>query len=200
VHISTDYVFDGEACVPYTEDAPPNPRSVYGKSKRLGELNVMGLTNRHFILRIQGLYGRHGKNFVKTMLSLAKTQPALKVVDDQFGGPTYTRDVAAAICAMIKTEAYGVYHVSNMSRVYDVSDVSGMSRVSYVSWCQFAKDIMEIAGIDIPVVPCSSGEFPRPAKRPGFSVLDNTYFHARGFAPLRHYKDALRDYLKEELQ
>jgi dTDP-4-dehydrorhamnose reductase len=183
VHISTDYVFDGEANTPYTEDVTPNPQSIYGKSKRLGELNVMGLTHRHFILRIQWLYGKHGKNFVKTMLSLAKSNPVLTVVDDQFGTPTYTRDVAAAISALIKTEAYGVYHVSN---------------VSCVSWYQFAKDIMELAGIDIPVVPCTTAEFPRPAKRPKFSVLDNTYFRARGFEPLRHYKDALRDYLKEE--
>jgi dTDP-4-dehydrorhamnose reductase len=190
VHISTDYVFDGEASVPYTEDAPTNPQSVYGKSKRLGELNVVGLTNRHFILRIQGLYGRHGKNFVKTMLSLAKTNPALKVVDDQFGGSTYTKDLAEAVAALIKTEAYGTYHVSNMCDLPDGS---------YCSWHRFAEDIMELAGIHIPVTPCSSAEFPRPAKRPRFSVLDNTYFRARGFKPLRHYKEALRDYLKEEL-
>jgi len=185
VHISTDYVFDGEAHVPYTEGDTPNPTSIYGKSKRLGEMNVMNLTNRYFILRIQWLYGRHGKNFVKTMLSLAKSQPALNVVNDQLGCPTYTRDVAGAIAEMIKTEAYGVYHVSNGS---------------YCSWYQFAKDIFEIADIDMQVNPCTTESFPRPAKRPGFSVLDNTYFAASGFTPLRHYKEALRDYLKEELR
>ena len=185
VHISTDYVFDGKSQVPYTECDTPNPTSVYGKSKRIGEMNVMTLTNRCFILRVQWLFGKHGNNFVKTMLSLAKSKPSLTVVNDQFGAPTYTRDLAEAIGAMIKTEAYGLYHVSN---------------TSYCSWHRFAADIMEIAGIDIPVHPCSSEEFPRPAKRPKFSVLDNTYYQARGFVPLRHYKEALRDYLKEELQ
>jgi len=200
VHVSTDYVFDGEARIPYTEDAPTHPQTVYGKSKRLGELNVMGLTNRYFILRTQWLFGKHGKNFVKTMLSLAKTQPELRVVGDQFGAPTYVRDLAAAICALIKTEAYGVYHVSNGSRMSDVSDVSGQVDAPYCSWYRFATDILNMAGVDVPVVPCSTADFPRPARRPHFSVLDNTYFQARGFEPLRHYREALRDYLKEELR
>jgi dTDP-4-dehydrorhamnose reductase len=191
VHISTDYVFDGESLVPYTEGAPANPQTVYGKSKRLGELNVMGLTNRYFILRTQWLYGKYGKNFVKTMLSMAKGRPGLKVVNDQFGAPTYTRDVAEAICGLIRTEAYGVYHVSNASDV---------PTGKYCSWHRFAADIMEMAGLDVPVVPCTTAEFPRPAPRPKFSVLDNTYYRARGFVPLRHYKDALREYLTEELR
>ena len=166
------------------EQDQPNPTGIYGKSKRLGEINVMNLTHRFFILRIQWLYGTHGKNFVKTMLSLAKSQPSLKVVNDQFGSPTYTRDVAAAINEMIQTNAYGIYHVSN----------SG-----FCSWYQFTKDILEVAGINTPINPCTTEEFPRPAKRPAFSVLDNTYFQASGFTPLRNYKEAMRDYLKEEL-
>lgn len=188
VHISTDYVFDGESQVPYVECDSPNPTSIYGKSKRLGEMNVMGLTHRYFILRTQWLYGKHGKNFVKTMLSLAENHSSLKVVNDQFGAPTYTRDLAEAIATIITTESYGVFHVSNASHS------------SYCSWYQFTVDIMEIAGIDIPIIPCSSDDFPRPAKRPKFSVLDNTYFKACGFTPLRHYKEALRAYLEEELQ
>ena len=184
VHISTDYVFDGESLVPYSETDNPNPSTVYGKSKRLGEMNVMTLTNRFIILRVQWLYGKNGKNFVKTMLSLAKSQPALKVVNDQFGAPTYTRDLAAAIGELINSGLYGLFHVSNGG---------------FCSWHQFAVDILETAGIAVPVNPCSTEDFPRPAKRPKFSVLDNTYFHACGFTPLRHYKEALRDYLKEEL-
>jgi dTDP-4-dehydrorhamnose reductase len=133
-------------------------------------------------MRIQWLFGKNGKNFVKTMLSLAKNNPSLKVVNDQFGSPTYTRDVAAAIGALIKTEAYGLYHVTN---------------AGHCSWHRFAQDIMEIAGLSTPVIPCATAEFPRPAQRPAFSVLDNTYFQACGFEPLRHYKEALREYLKE---
>lgn len=184
VHISTDYVFDGETSIPYTESDTPNPASIYGKSKHLGEMNVMRLTNRYFILRIQWLFGTHGKNFVKTMLALANSRPELMVVDDQFGSPTYTRDVATAVSELLASEAYGVYHVSN---------------ASHCTWYQLTKEILDIAGISTPVTPCSTENFPRPAKRPGFSVLDNTYFVASGFTPLRHYKEALRAYLEEEL-
>ena len=183
VHISTDYIFDGETNRSYLEEDFPNPQSVYGKSKYFGEQNVKALTNKYFILRTQWLYGVGGKNFVKTMLNLAKNSLSLKVVNDQFGSPTYTADLAEVICRLIKTSAYGTYHVTN----------SG-----YCTWFQFTKDIMELAGIAIEINPCATEEFPRPAKRPKFSVLENLNLRLCGFREMRHYKDALKYYLKEE--
>ena len=188
LHISTDYVFDGETNKPYIEGDVTNPQSVYGKSKLFGEENVKNFTNKYFIVRTQWLYGKNGKNFVKTMLSLAENNSSLTVVNDQFGSPTYTKDLCEVICEIIKTKAFGIYHVTN----------SGIC-----SWFEFTKCIMELAGtgtgVNIQVNPCKTEEFPRPAKRPKFSPLDNFNLKLCGFKQLRHFSEALKDYLKEIL-
>jgi len=182
VYIGSDYIFDGETNKPYVEGDIVNPLNVYGKSKLFGEENVKKHTNKYFILRTQWLYGKHGKNFVKTMLLQAEQGSVLTVVNDQFGSPTYTKDLANTICEIIKTSSYGTYHVTN----------SGIC-----SWYEFAKCIMKLAKIDIDVKPCTSEEFPRPAKRPKYSPLENLNLRLCNFKTLRHYEDALKEYLDE---
>jgi len=182
IYIGSDYIFDGENHKPYMEGDNINPLNVYGKSKFFGEENIKSLTNKYFILRTQWLYGKHGENFVKTILSLAEKGSALTVVNDQFGSPTYTKDLANTICEIIKTSSYGTYHVTN----------SGIC-----SWFEFAKCIMKLAKIEIEVKPCTSEEFPRPAKRPKYSPLENLNIRLCNFKELRHYEDALKEYLAE---
>ncbi len=184
VHISTDYVFDGNKGEAYLEGDFVNPLSVYGKSKLDGENHVKSLMNKYFIVRTQWLYGVHGKNFVKTMINLSKERTELMVVNDQFGSPTHTLDLCHAISELINTKEYGTYHITN----------SGI-----VSWFQFTKDIMELIGkSDITVKPCTTAEFPRPAKRPAYSPLKNYNWELCGFKPLRDYKEALSEYLELE--
>jgi len=182
LHIGTDYIFDGKTNKPYLEGDLAYPLSIYGKSKLFGEENIKNHTNKYFILRTQWLYGKYGKNFVKTMLSLAEKGNVLKVVNDQFGSPTYTKDFASTICEIIETSSYGTYHVTN----------SGIC-----SWYEFAKCIMKLAKLDIEVKPCTTEEFPRPAKRPKYSPLENLNLRLCNFKILRHYEDALKEYLDE---
>ncbi|MDR0454664.1 MAG: dTDP-4-dehydrorhamnose reductase [Deferribacteraceae bacterium] len=184
LHISTDYIFDGETDKPYLEGDFANPQSIYGKSKFSGEENIRSLTNKYFILRTQWLYGKHGKNFVKTMLSLAEKNSVLTVVNDQFGSPTYTKDLSDVICEIIKTHSYGTYHVTN----------SGIC-----SWYEFTKCIMKLAKIDIEVKSCTTKEFPRPAKRPKYAPLENFNLRLCNFKALRHFEEALKEYLNETL-
>ncbi|RTE08150.1 dTDP-4-dehydrorhamnose reductase [Paenibacillus whitsoniae] len=181
-YISTDYVFDGTATQAYREDDETNPQSVYGKSKRAGELHVRSLSSRAFIVRTSWVYGRYGGNFVKTMLSLAKTRDSLKVVHDQFGSPTYTLDLALFLEQLIQTEKYGTYHASN----------SGVC-----TWYEFACAIFEESGIGIRVEPCTTEEFPRPAPRPKYSVMEHGAILANGFEDMRPWRDGLRAFLNE---
>lgn len=182
VHISTDYIFDGMATTPYKEWDKPNPQSIYGKSKLLGEQYVRQLCTRHYIIRTSWLFGENGKNFVATMLRLAKERDEIGVVNDQTGSPTYTKDLAKAISEIIQQPAYGTYHITN----------SGTC-----TWYQFAREIFRQAGIDkVRVKPIITEEINRPAPRPRYSVLDNYLWRLQGMRPLRHYKDALGDYLK----
>lgn len=182
LHISTDYVFDGETDKPYQEDDITNPLCIYGKSKLMGEDLIKSLSNKHYILRTQWLYGKNGNNFAKTMLKLAGGSPSIKVVNDQFGSPTYTRDLCTVIEQVIKTENYGTYHITN----------SGVT-----SWYEFAKTIFALSNIEVDLKPCTTEEFPRPAHRPKFSKLNNYFWRINGFSELRNYKEALKDYLKE---
>ncbi len=182
VHISTDYVFDGMSTVPYKESDIPNPQSVYGKSKLSGEQHVRELYSKHYIIRTSWLYGEHGKNFVATMLRLAQERDELGVVDDQTGSPTYTLDLARAIAELITEPAYGTYHITN----------SGTC-----TWYEFTLEIFRKAGIGgVRVNPITTEEINRPAPRPRNSVLDNYNWRMQGHHPLRHYKEALADYLK----
>lgn len=183
VYISTDYVFDGRAITPYREDDRPNPLSVYGRTKLAGEEFVSSLSSRHFIVRTSWVFGKYGSNFVKTMLKLAEERDSVKVVNDQIGSPTYTLDLAGFLFDLVKTGHYGVYHASNTGAC---------------SWYEFAKAIFAEKGLDVRVEPCSTAEFPRPAMRPAYSVLDHGAIRANGFEPLRPWREALRHYLAEQ--
>lgn len=156
VHFSTDYIFDGAKGLPYGEDDPATPLSIYGASKWEGECLVRKHLEDYLLIRTQWLYGEGGNHFVKTILRLAETQDVLKVVDDQVGSPTWTEDLAEATLALIEREATGTYHLVNDG---------------YCSWYQFASRIIEEAGLPTKVIPCTTAEFPRPAKRPAYSVL-----------------------------
>jgi len=183
VQVSTDYVFDGTVSSPKIESDPINPRSVYGKSKALGEILVKEINPRHFIVRTAWLYGE-GNNFVRTMLKLAKEKDEVKVVNDQFGSPTSTKDLARCIIKLINTESYGTYH--------------GTCEGS-CSWNQFAKKIFEIKGINIKVSDITTEELNRPAERPKYSVLDNFMLRLIGINEFRSWEEALIDYLKGEV-
>jgi dTDP-4-dehydrorhamnose reductase len=181
VYICTDYVFDGTKGSSYYEYDQTNPLSVYGKTKYLGEVYIRDILNKFYIVRTAWLYGFHGPNFVTTMLNLAKTKDSISVVNDQIGSPTYTLDLAKAIAELIKKPAYGIYHITN----------SGSC-----SWYEYAKEIFKIAGIAIDLKPVSTEEYPQPAPRPKYSVLENYNWKMEGFKEIRNYKEALKDYMK----
>ena len=180
VHISTDYVFNGDNTKPWEENDKTGPISVYGKTKLQGELAIKKTFNNFFIIRTAWLYGINGNCFPKTMLDLSKNHKEISVVNDQVGSPTYTNDLAIAISQLIKTDYYGTYHVTN----------SGSC-----SWYEFAKLIFELSKIDVEVKPVTTSEFPRPAPRPKYSVLSNNMWKNNGFEPLRDYKIAIEEYL-----
>lgn len=182
LYISTDYVFDGEKGDGYLEFDEPNPLNFYGKTKYLGEVSVRELSERFYIVRTSWLFGRNGRNFVGTMVELAERGHEISVVDDQYGSPTYTRDLAASIGNLLERPAYGVYHLTNSGQC---------------SWYEFAIDIFNELGMEVCLKPVKSHEFPRPARRPSFSVLRNYNWSMEGFKPLRNYRDALRDYIKD---
>lgn len=168
VHFSTDYVFDGSK-EEYTESDTTNPINVYGQSKLMGEQEIIKNTNNYRIIRTSWLFGENGNNFVDTMLRLSKEMETVKVVNDQLGKPTYTKDLAEKTREIINLSP-GIYHVTNEGNC---------------TWYEFASAIIDNA------IPCSSAEFPTKAKRPTYSVLANTKF-----APMRHWMDALVEYLK----
>ena len=173
VYISTDYVFDGEKSSPYTPTDKPNPINKYGLSKLKGEEALMSCSPKFYILRTSWLYGHHGDNFVEKMISL-KNKEELKVVDDQIGSPTWTVDLVDAILDLIEEEPpYGIYHISGGGQT---------------SWHGFAKEIFSQLGENVNLIPCTTEEFKRPAKRPLYSVLDNDDC-------CRDWKLALKDYL-----
>lgn len=188
VHISTDYVFGLESGVntPRRESDLPGPQGVYAASKLLGEYFVRSLCPQHFVIRTCGLYGQAATkakgNFVLTMLRLAKEKPQLKVVADQRCVPSYTRDVAEAIAALVQTDAYGLYHATN----------SGES-----SWFEVAREAVRLAGLTTPILPITTAEFGAPAARPEYSVLDCSKITGVTGLPLRPWKDALAAYLHE---
>jgi dTDP-4-dehydrorhamnose reductase len=189
VHFSTDYVFglDDSRTIPYSETDAPGPLSVYGLSKLAGEYAVRAHCPRHFVIRTCGLYGVWGSggkggNFVETMLRVAGQGKPLRVVNDQICTPTYTVDLAGAAIALLQTEHYGLYHLTN----------SGSC-----SWYQFAQAIFEMEGVKAEVIAIPSSEYPTAARRPGNSVLVSAACKSLSFGPMRTWKDALADYLLE---
>lgn len=160
VYISTDYVFDGEKGSPYNVSDLTNPINIYGASKLAGELAVKKYNRNSYIVRTSWLYGKHGKNFVDTMISLSLKNKELKVVSDQFGCPTWTVSLSNAIVDLIfYKKPYGIYHACG---------------ANYTTWANFAEKIFEIMNIDTKVIPVSTDEFPRAAKRPKFSAMNNS--------------------------
>lgn len=191
VHISTDYVFGGEKdhpITPYTEFDLPIPPNVYGQSKLAGENLVTHLCLKHFIARTSGLFGvagasGKGGNFVETVLRLAKERDELRVVNDQVFSPTYTKDLAKKIAQLITTEYYGIFHITNRGAC---------------SWYEFAKEILRLAGLNTPVIPVTSNQYPQKARRPGYSVLGNYHLRLLGMDDMRPWQEALVDYMKEK--
>ena len=188
VHISTDFVFGLEtgAKTPRLETDLPGPQGVYAASKLLGEYFVRSLCPRHFVIRTCGLYGQAATkakgNFVLTMLRLAKEKPQLKVVADQQCVPSYTRDVAEVIAALVRTEAYGLYHATN----------AGDS-----SWFEVATEAVRLAGLTTPIIPITTQEFGASATRPAYSRLSCSKIEQATGLTMRHWKPALAAYLRE---
>ena len=182
VFISTDYVFPGTGDQPWKVNDPYGPRNVYGMSKVQGEDAVRSLMTRFFILRTSWAYGKNGRNFVRTMIRLGKEKKEIRVVDDQIGSPTYTRDLARVICDMLPTEKYGIYHVRNEG---------------FLSWAEFARMIMEARHLPCRIIPVTTAEYSAPARRPLNSRLSGEKLAAAGFGPMPTVQDALARYLEE---
>ena len=183
MYFSTDYVFNGNGTRPWEPEDAYEPLGVYGATKAEGEVAVKENLSKFFILRIAWVFGKNGKNFIRTMLNLAKTRDHLTVVSDQIGTPTYTFDLARLVVDMIQTDKYGIYHVTNEG--------------PYLSWFEFAKAIFEEAGVtNMTVSPVSSEEYAAKAKRPYNSRMDRSKLVRAGFTPLPEWRDALRRYLE----
>ena len=186
VHLSTDYVFDGTASIPYREDNSPNPMSVYGQSKLQGEIYVRQIGGDHLIIRTAWLYGPRGKNFVEAILSQAAEGKQIRVVNDQQGSPTFTRDLSQAIKRLLPITEQGIFHLTN----------SGSC-----TWFEFALHILEESGFKgNEVRPISSKELGRPAKRPAYSILDNSRYEQISENKMRSWQEALKEYFNSRIK
>lgn len=185
LYLSTDYVFDGQGTEPWEPDCREyRPLNVYGQTKLEGELAVANTLERYFIVRIAWVFGLNGKNFIKTMLNVAKNHDEVRVVNDQIGTPTYTFDLARLLVDMIETEKYGCYHATNEG--------------GYISWCDFCKEIYRQADVNTKVIPVTTAEYGlSKAVRPFNSRLDKSKLIRNGFTPLPDWKDAVSRYLRE---
>lgn len=185
IYVSTDYVFNGQGTEPWKpDDKSYAPLNIYGQSKLDGELAVANTLEKHFIVRTAWAFGLNGKNFVKTMVNVGRTHDTVRVVSDQIGTPTYTKDLARLLADMAESDKYGYYHATNEG--------------GYISWYDFTKEIYRQAGIDTAVIPVSTAEYGlSKAKRPFNSRLDKSKLIESGFQPLPDWKDALNRYLWE---
>ncbi|MDX6229836.1 MAG: dTDP-4-dehydrorhamnose reductase [Frankiales bacterium] len=179
LHVSTDYVFDGQGSAPYAEDDPTEPRSAYGRTKLAGERAAMGVHPDAYVVRTAWVYGAGGGNFVKTMAALEAKHETVSVVDDQRGSPTWSRDLAYGLVTLGRSAAApGIYHCTNGGEA---------------TWYDLARAVFEELGADPGrVQPTTTEAFPRPAPRPAYSVLGTHRWRAAGLTPLRHWRAALR--------
>jgi dTDP-4-dehydrorhamnose reductase len=188
LHVSTDYVFDGEKGSPYTEEDIPAPLNVYGVTKLAGEHFVRAYCGRHWVVRTSGLYGVHpclakgGRNFVQTMLKLADERDEIAVVDDERLTPTWTRELAHQIGVLIRSECCGVIHAT---------------AAGDCTWYEFAEEIFRLAGREVRVRRTTAAEFGASVQRPSYSVLDNARLRAAGLDRMRPWQEQLRSYLEK---
>lgn len=185
IYISTDYVFNGQGTEPWTPDCKDYaPLNVYGQTKLDGELAVANTLDKYFIVRIAWVFGKNGKNFIKTMINVGKTHDEVRVVNDQVGTPTYTFDLARLLVDMAETDKYGYYHATNDG--------------GYISWYDFTKEIYKAAGLNTKVTPVTTAEYGlSKAARPFNSRLDKSKLVESGFRPLPAWQDAVARYVKE---
>jgi dTDP-4-dehydrorhamnose reductase len=181
IHFSTDYVFDGTKPTPYTIHDKPKPVNAYGRSKLAGEKHILKLMDEFYLIRTSWLFGLHGKNFVETMLDLAKSKKSIKVVNDQRGCPTWTIHLSEAVADLIATKRYGIYHITNSGSV---------------TWYDYAREIFRLSGANIDVIPVKSEEFPRLAKRPHNSILDSYPLPEVLKRNMPLWQEALTEYLE----
>ena len=185
IYISTDYVFDGQGSRPWEpDDKVTEPLNVYGMTKYEGEQAVQRYLEKFYIVRIAWVFGVNGKNFVKTMLRLGEEKGAVSVVDDQYGSPTYTVDLAVLLCDMVETNRYGIYHATNEG---------------FCNWYEFACEIFRKANMEVEVTPVSSESFPAKAKRPANSRMSKEKLDLNGFRRLPSWQDAVGRYIGSEL-
>lgn len=178
IYISTDYVFDGENNSPYMPNDKPNPINNYGLTKFQGEQMIQKYCEKYYIVRTSWLFGHHGKNFIETMLSLSD-KPEIKVVDDQFGCPTWTVDLSDGILNLLQNEEeFGIYHICGKTPT---------------TWYDFAKEIFMQAGKNVNLIPCKTKDFPRPANRPKYSVMNSENFKI-------NWKKSLKEYLELRIE
>ncbi len=182
IHVSTDYVFRGDGSKPYVEWEICEPQSAYGSSKFLGEEYIKQFSTKYFIVRTAWLYGYYGNNFVKTMMKIARENGACRVVCDQRGNPTNAADLAHHLIKLLETEEYGIYHGTGEGEC---------------SWYEFTKEIIALSGIEATVSPCTTEEYPTPAKRPAYSSLENMMFKVTVGNEFRTWQDALKTFIEK---
>lgn len=191
IYISTDYVFDGNKGIEngnlykpnyekYNEEDTTNPINIYGSTKLEGEEYVKEILDKYYIVRISWVFGLNGNNFIKSMLKLSKDRDELNIVNDQVGSPTFTKDLAPLLVDMIENDKYGIYHATNDG---------------FCTWYEFANEIFSLSNINIKVNPISTSEYPTKARRPFNSKMSKEKLIKNGFKPLRHWKEAVKDYL-----
>lgn len=182
LYTSTDYVFDGNGTEAFETDAKTAPCNYYGETKLMGENAVKENCSKHFIVRISWVFGKNGKNFVKTMLRLSKERDIITVVCDQIGSPTYTPDLAKLFCEMIETDKYGIYHATNEN---------------YCSWAEFAAEIMRLSGAKTKIIPIQSSEYKTAAVRPSNSRMSKSSLDEAGFSRFPSWQNALERFISE---
>jgi dTDP-4-dehydrorhamnose reductase len=188
IHISTDYVFDGNATTPYKEDSPTNPQSIYGASKLEGEKTAMQFNPDSIIIRTSWVYSEFGKNFVKTMMKLMSEKDEINVVNDQYGSPTYAHDLAKIIINII----VNCHTDSNRETIVNwTPGIYHYSNEGVITWYNFAIAIKELSGSSCKINPITTEQFPTPAKRPAYSVLDKTKIQQTFGIKLKDWKESL---------